>query len=220
MQNVDITFLHTDDVHIETFSRLIDKQSLSIISRHVVHSELLKEAIDNGLTNGLESSIKSLCLGYGQNSALVVCTCSTLGSIAEQVILDNGQQVVRIDRAMADLAVLSANKILVLAALESTLKPTSSLMNSSQQKRQTQNEIEYCVVDNSWQYFLKGEQHAYFKSIADIIDQKQGDYDCIVLAQASMAGAIDLVLQNRALILSSPEIGIEAVVKKLVKQAV
>jgi hypothetical protein len=212
----DITFLHTAEVHIETFSTLVEQQ-LNITSQHIVKSELLEEAINNGVSTALENNIEQLCLEIAKESQLVVCTCSTLGQIAEKVMLENGSYVIRIDRAMADLAVTTGNRILVLAALQSTLEPTTYLMSSSQQNQQTENVITYCLVDNCWDYFLQGEQNTYLQSIADVIEQKQSDYDCIVLAQASMAGAIELIKYKRAPILSSPEIGVAALVKVLVK---
>jgi hypothetical protein len=231
MKKNEITFLHTAEVHVATFSDLVTKHQpnhacLSTLStEHIVNSALLEEAMEKGITPELEVKIKTVCLNVAKNAQWVVCTCSTLGQVAEKIQLDNGSFVIRIDRAMTDLAVMSGNRILVLAALQSTLVPTEALMRSSQQKQQTLQGIDYCVVENSWQYFLKGQQRAYLQTIADVIDdvieQERTKYDCIVLAQASMAGAIDLIKEIKEkgpLILSSPEIGIEALLCKLAEQ--
>jgi hypothetical protein len=60
-------------------------------------------------------------------ASMFVCTCSTIGGVAERTST-NGQFVaVRIDRAMADKAVNSGPKILVVASLESTLGPTTDV---------------------------------------------------------------------------------------------
>lgn len=216
----DITFLHTAQVHVQTFSDLLHKQSTEFNVKHIVNASLLEDAMQNGLTGKLKSDVTRIIKTSSENSKFVVCTCSTLGEIAEGIVLNNGKFAIRIDRAMADLAVQSANNILVLAALESTLTPTQSLMESSQKTQKTVNNIDYCVIDNSWGYFLNGQFNDYLQSIATVIESKQADYDCIVLAQASMAGATKLITKKRALILSSPSIGVESLVSQLVEQAV
>jgi hypothetical protein len=210
-----ITFIHTVDVLINVFSTLIEKHQLDINTEHIVHSELLKDAIDKGMTETLSNKIKDVFISHSIDSDWLVCTCSTLGEVAENITLANGNKVIRIDRAMADLAVNSGNNILVLAALESTLLPTASVLESSQKNHNTNNKIDYQVVENCWSYFLNGETDKYHQVIAKDIESKQNDYDCIVLAQASMSGATLLVNNKRALILSSPEIGIQTLVKQL-----
>lgn len=216
----DITFLHTAQVHVQTFEQLVMRNNPDLKTRHIVESDLLENAITNGITPELESKIKALLVTHSQTSQLVVCSCSTLGGIAERTELTDGNFAIRIDRAMADLAVESGKNILVLAALESTLAPTATLMLSSQAKIYCKNRIDYCVVDNSWDFFLNGNTKQYLQRIADVIEEKQESYDCIVLAQASMAGAIKLIAEKRALILSSPEIGVKSLLKKLVKQTI
>lgn len=220
--HMDITFIHTAEVHVETFSALVNqynagKDNASITVKHVVNSELLERAVANGISTALTNEVEQLVLSHAKQSKLVVCSCSTLGSIVEAVTLNDGNKAIRIDRAMADVAVQAGQKILVLAALESTLLPTQQLMQSSQLKMATSNSIDYLVVTDSWSYFLAGKQQEYLQTIAEVIEDKQGSYDCIVLAQASMAGAIKHVKQAGPPILSSPEIGVESLMQSLVK---
>ena len=216
-KKVDITFLHTGEVHVQTFKNLFKQYSQEFNIEHIVNSHMLEDAMENGITEKLETKVSNLLKEASRNSEIVVCSCSTLGCIAENTLLENGHHAIRIDRAMADFAVNNGNKILVLAALQSTIKPTSDLMKTSQQTQNTKNMIDYCVVENCWQYFLSGEYHLYEQAIAEVILQKQSEYDCIVLAQASMAGAGNLIKDKRALILSSPEIGVKNLVEKLIK---
>ncbi|WP_413698958.1 hypothetical protein ACLKMH_15490 [Psychromonas sp. KJ10-10] len=216
-KTVKVTFIHTAQVLVKVFSDLIEKHQLNITAQHVVHSELLERAIKQGMTTELAEKIKETCISYSKDSELVVCTCSSLGEVAENIRLENGKQVIRIDRAMANTAVHSGENILVLAALESTLAPTATVLNSSQKIEKTDNNIEYHVVENCWPFFLDGEINKYHQAIADVIAQKQDNYDCIVLAQASMTDAISLVKDKRALMLSSPDIGIQLLAKQLIQ---
>ena len=214
-ESVDITFLHTGEVHVKTFTDLLVRHSPNLIVEHIVNSDFLEQAMQLGITETLKTKVANTLKSASESSKLVVCSCSTLGQIAEQTKLNNDQYAIRIDRAMADFAVTTGNKILVLAALQSTIKPTSYLMQTSQQINKTENQIDYFVVEDCWQYFLDGEYLQYEQTIADVISEKQSNYDCIVLAQASMAGASKLVEQNRALIISSPEIGVKNLISRL-----
>ncbi|PKF61014.1 hypothetical protein CW745_11930 [Psychromonas sp. psych-6C06] len=211
----DITFLHTGAVHVDTFNELLRPHKLSI--KHIVDAELLHEATRDGITPALITKVSALLYSASTESKLVVCSCSTLGSIAENTQLVAGQQAIRIDRAMSDLAVSNDGKILVLAALQSTLEATTHLMQSSQHKLNSQCTVDYQVVDGCWHYFETGDFSRYFAMIAKTISLHQADYDCIVLAQASMAGAIDHVIEKRAQILSSPMIGAQSLLQKLVQ---
>lgn len=216
----DITFIHTGEMHVATFSALIENVDVDLSVNHLVNSDLLENAMNHGLSESLVNEIEQLVFEQAKQSQLVVCTCSTLGGIVEALQLEKGKEAIRIDRAMADIAVNIGKRILVLTALESTLSPTQELMQSSQLKMETHNIIDYCVVENSWQYFLTGDHNKYFQVIATAINEKQSDYDCIVLAQASMSGAVSLVSKKGPPVLSSPELGVKSMIKKLVKQAI
>lgn len=69
-----------------------------------------------------------------------------------------------IDRGMADRAVLLDPRILVAAALESTLGPTADLMPESAAMQGTQVKIEPILIDSTWSNFLNGDQVAYDRS--------------------------------------------------------
>lgn len=216
-QQFDITFLHTDQVHVTTFTDLINSYAGSITINHIVKPQLLEAAIQNGITKKLTDSVEEILQQADRHSKLVVCSCSTLGSIAENTLLDSGQYALRIDRAMANIAVNEGQRILVLAALESTIPATSVLMKMSQQLQNVENEIDYYVIEDSWQYFLNGQYELYNKTIAEVIERKKMDYDCVLLAQASMVGATRLIKEKRPLIISSPECGVKDLIQRLIQ---
>lgn len=56
----------------------------------------------------------------------VLCTCSTIGGVAEAAGAGSGVAVLRVDRLMAAAAVAAGPRVVVLAALESTLGPTAA----------------------------------------------------------------------------------------------
>ncbi len=94
---------------------------------------------------------------------------------------------------MAELAVDVGGRIAVVAALESTLVPTSELLDSVAADRGVDVDLDMHVVADAWELFESGDQAGYLDAISDALAALAGVCDVIVLAQASMAGAADLV---------------------------
>jgi len=217
LKQVDITFLHTDQVHVNTFTELFNRYDETVTVAHIVKPHLLEDAIQNGITTRLTERVVDILQQADRHSKLVVCSCSTLGCIAENTLLESGQYALRIDRAMANVAVNEGPRILVLVALKSTLPATTQLMDKSQQIQKSKNTIDYIVIKNSWQYFLNAQYNLYYQAIAKVVKRKQIDYDCVVLAQASMDGAIGLITEDGPLVISSPEIGVKDLLQRLIQ---
>ena len=73
-------------------------------------------------------------------------------------------------------------------------------------------QIETLLMADLWPHFQAGEQKVYWQRIAERLREQASGYDCIVLAQASMAGAADLLSDLPVPVLSSPRIGLEAAI--------
>ena len=125
-----IAFLHTSPVHVDTFDRLVKASDPTLQIEHVVAEGLLDEAQRVGADDpALVRRVQDAMVNAAANgAAIVVCTCSTIGGSAERTPTHAGFAVARIDRAMADRAVQLGPRILIVAALESTLGPTSKLL--------------------------------------------------------------------------------------------
>ncbi|WP_104402337.1 amino-acid racemase [Vibrio penaeicida] len=206
MKNFDIAFLHTSPIHIDTFSKLIKKHAPDLKTTHSVCEDILKEATANGVNAYVNESTAEAIRELTTQSKLTICTCSTIGGIVEKLALLYDLNAIRIDRAMADAAVKYSN-VLVLAALESTLLPTQDLMEQSCINVQALPNIEYQLVPNAWEHFMNGDSEGYFDLIARALLAKEGQFDAIVLAQASMTGAVSTKAYSIP-VLSSPELGI------------
>lgn len=218
MVSHNIAFVHTGEVHVETFGKLMAEIAPNVNVYHVVDESLLDEARELGLTADVAQRINNAMRNAASTSArIVVCTCSTIGGIAEEQNGDVDFTAMRIDRAMADEAVTRGPRILVAAAVESTLDPTRELIESSAQKLDASPEIEMLHIQDAWQHFEAGDQAQYVQVIADQLAQSWRGYDIAVLAQASMAEAVDLCEGVEIPVLSSPRIGVQAAVSALQK---
>src|SRR5262249_55391411 len=117
-----LTFLHTSPVHIATFDRLLAEVDPGVPVKHMVDESLLRDARAYGITAELiERITRRIVDAFADDAAVVVCTCSTIGGCAEQANHSTERPIVRVDRAMAERAVATGSRIIVVAALASTL---------------------------------------------------------------------------------------------------
>jgi len=102
-------------------------------------------------------------------------------------------------------------RILLVAALESTLLPTTELLRESAVALNKPVTISNLWVEDAWAFFQQGDSEAYRHIIASAVRrelQKNTAIDVVVLAQASMA-AVALELQDLDKeVLSSPRLGV------------
>ncbi len=209
-----IAFLHTAKVHVETFGNLVKELEPTLSALHVVDESLLEDARKHGFTPELEKRIHQAMQDATSTGArVVVCTCSTIGGIAESSGETSGQGFIsmRIDRAMADEAVNTGKHILVVAALESTLASTRELLEDSARKLDKTPDIKMLYINEAWKHFEAGDTNAYLKTIAQSLKAYWKNHDVIVLAQASMAKAAEFCDGVGVPILSSPRLGVKAI---------
>ncbi|HEY0821790.1 MAG TPA: aspartate/glutamate racemase family protein [Rhizobacter sp.] len=203
----DLVFLHTSPVHVATFEALLKALAPQRSAIHHVREDLLARAQRDGLDDaGLVAAVRSALLDAASGARVMVCTCSTLGGIAEATQAD--VPVTRIDRAMADEAVMLGAPVLVLAALHSTLGPTAQLLQSSAERLGRPLQWRSVCVDEAWPHFEAGRRDAYLANIAAAVRREARPGETVVLAQASMAGAAELLADTGLVVLSSPKCGL------------
>lgn len=205
-----LAFIHTSPVHIATFDQLLGENGVTIPVRHMVVEELLQEARRDGLTPALGKRVEAVLVEATEQAALAVCTCSTIGALAEEAGIAVGCPVVRVDRAMAERAVQIGRRILVATAVASTRAPTEALLHEAAAQAHVAIELIHLDCADAWPYFERGDHGAYIAAIAEQLRHAAPQGDVIVLAQASMAGAAKTCADLGMPILSSPKLGLEA----------
>ncbi|MET0335966.1 MAG: aspartate/glutamate racemase family protein [Rhizobacter sp.] len=203
----DITFLHTSPVHVATFDALLKDVAPQLTASHLVREDLLDRAQRQGLDDpGLLAGVRAALQSAAANARVVVCSCSTIGGLAEAT--PAAVPIQRIDRAMADDAVQRGKPVLMVAALQSTLQPTAELLQSSADRLGLPLVLRSLWVEAAWPLFESGQRDAYLASIAVAVRKHAEPGDTIVLAQASMAGAAELLADTGLVVLSSPRLGL------------
>ncbi|WP_454909395.1 Asp/Glu/hydantoin racemase [Variovorax gossypii] len=205
-----IAFLHTAQAHVPTFERLLGEAAPGLPARHVVRDDLLADArvvgvSDAALVARVHAAMQEAASG-GAN--VVACTCSTIGGIAEHTPTHGRFKALRIDRAMADRAVRTGPRVLVAAALQSTLAPTVDLVLSAASDAGVRVEPGQLLIAGAWPHFEAGDIARYAETLAAAIRKAAGSADVVVLAQASMAPATALLADLGIDVLSSPALGV------------
>lgn len=215
--NQHIVFLHTSPVHIDPFERLVRATAPTLRVEHIVAESLLAEAQhvgadDPGLIERVQGAMQSAA---ATGAAIVVCTCSTIGGPAERTPTGGRFMAAGIDRAMADRAAQLGPRILVMAALDSTLGPTAALVRESAAALKVPVALETQVVDGAWAYFTSGHHDTYQQAIVNAVRAGVGSASVVVLAQGSMAPAGEVLGDLGIPVLSSPELGVQRLLRQL-----
>lgn len=144
-------------------------------------NEIGEFTIDN--LNRLFNDIKSAEM---TGADVIAVTCSTLTPAVKLIRPFIKVPLIAIDDAMGEKAVIYGEKILILATAESTIIPTKDKLVEEAEKRNIKIKIDNLVCTPAF-YALKAmEMNKHDDLIKNMIQDISG-YDCIVLAQASMA---------------------------------
>lgn len=204
-----IAFLHTADVHVATFDRILDDLGAKARLDHRVDAGLLETARADGI-DAVRSDVLQILEELADADA-VLCTCSTLGPLADEATR-TAPNVIRIDRPLFEQACADGSKVLVALCLDSTRRATLDLLDDCAVRAGRQITPVVVLCREAWAYFEAGDHQAYASSIANAIKSrlaKEAGVDSIVLAQASMRVA-EPELQNIGMpVYSSPLLAAE-----------
>ncbi|NUK39228.1 arylsulfatase [Streptomyces lunaelactis] len=200
-----LALLHTSPVHVPVFDALRDEDHPGLTLRHLVHEDLLARAGEDGPEAVAPAVAAVLSGAVAQGATVVLCTCSTIGAVAEASAADLGVPVLRVDRPMA-AAAAERRRIVVVAAVHSTLEPTAALIREEAVDRIV--ELRTLLVEGAWERFEAGDRDGYLDAVAAAVDEVR-EADVIVLAQASMADAAARTA-TAVPVLSSPRPGLRA----------
>ncbi|WP_206190748.1 aspartate/glutamate racemase family protein [Streptomyces phaeochromogenes] len=201
-----LALLHTSPVHIPVFDALRDEDHPALELRHFVSEELLERARAEGPEAVADEVRAMLDRAVADGAVAVLCTCSTIGAVAEAA--RPGVPVLRVDRPMAAAAVAAGPRVVVLATVESTLGPTVALVEEEAACAGSPTVVRTLLAADAWDHFAAGDMDAYARAVASAADSVT-DADAIVLAQASMTPAQHLTT-TAVPVLSSPRPGLAA----------
>jgi hypothetical protein len=203
-----LALLHTSPAHVPVFDALRDEDHQGLELRHFVDEELLARARREGPEAVAGAVRAALDEAVAEGARAVLCTCSTIGAVAEAAGVHVGVPVLRVDRPMAATAVAAGPRVVVAATVESTLNPTVALVAEEARRTGRPVDVRTLLVDGAWARFEAGDIEGSARLVAAAADAVT-DADAIVLAQASMTPAQHLTT-TAVPVLSSPRPGLAA----------
>lgn len=171
--------------------------------KHVVRPRWLKKAQEGGGA-ALEDEIAGV---VGRAEGPVLCTCTTLGPLAESA------GAMRVDWPMMQVAAQARGPVLMAFCLESTYAPSLALLERALAEQGAPQRVYPLPLPQYWPVFEAGEADAFDAVIAGEVRQAvaaQGDVAAVVLAQASMAGAAARLEDLGVPVLTAPELALRA----------
>ncbi len=191
--------------------------SLTDLVKELIEGAEVVNILDDSIlpdmkAGGHEEAVRNRWLSYARileerGVAAVLSACSTVGAIAEEADRILQIPVYRIDEAMIDESIRTGTKISVLATLSSTLTPTVDLLK---RKGGEKLEIRVHLVEGAYDLLMAGNRKEHDRLIREAVGQEAGLSQVILLAQASMAGALEGAdAFDNVRILTSPRLGIE-----------
>lgn len=202
-----LTLLHTAEVHRATFDALAARIAPEARLTHHVRADWLERA-QGGFDDGLRAEITT---AVAAAPGPVLCTCTTLGPVAAAA------GATRIDAPMmaeaAKLARAARGSILMAYCLPGTLAPSAALLDAALEAEGHKARVHALSLAQFWPLFEAGEHEAFAAVIATAIRENLSavpGVSCVVLAQASMAGAAPMLSVLPIPVLTSPEMALRA----------
>lgn len=187
---------------------------------HTTDPWLLRTALTTGVTaevtDRLVAHLHHLT-SLGVDGVLV--TCSSLGEATEEAAarVAAGVPIVRIDQAMAERAVDLAGqggRVAVLATLASTVGPTIRLVERSASEAGTGVGVDVRLVEDAGRSREAGDDERHDALVAEAVDRVSAEgADVVVLAQASMARAVNDADERDVPVLVSPALAADRLVR-------
>jgi hypothetical protein len=198
-----VTLIHTADVHRGTFDDLRDRIAPNARLVHHVRTDWLDRARKNGVHQDLIGEMAQLIHAA---PGAVLCTCTTLGEAASAL------GALRIDGPMMARAAEIGGPILMVYALESTYAPSLALLGNALEAIEKPAKVLPLSIAQFWPLFEAGETTAFTACVAGAVRDALTDHEvaCVVLAQASMAAAADMLTDIGVPVLVSPESALRA----------
>ena len=168
-----------------------------------VRSKKLRKATTRRLIDQIASAEAA-----GADAVLVTCSSIGPGVTVAQQLFDI--PVLRIDEAMAEIAVSRAGVIGVLATLRSTLDPTTALLKEKAAETGRTVKLVECLCEDAFPAVLNGDIATHDRILRKALVENMNGVDLIVLAQASMARVVAMIAPGAlpAPVLSSPELAV------------
>lgn len=208
-----VVVVHTGPATVQPIKQQFQQILPDVRVVNIMDDSLLNDVMAAGhLTEAVTGRIFSyMQLGQQMGAVALLNACSSVGEAASAVRPAISIPIIKIDDAMAELAVASGPRIGVVATVRTTLEPTVRLIKAKAAAAGRPIEITEALAEGGFQALLDGKPEVHDDIVKRTIQSLADKVDVIVLAQVSMARLIPSLTELKVPVLSSPQSGVEAV---------
>jgi Asp/Glu/hydantoin racemase len=200
-------------VSVETMVNDLMKELLPEVRRiNILDDSLLADVMKIG---HITPEVARRMVNYVQmaevaGADVILSLCSSLGPAIDLARPLVKVPVIKIDDAMAEEAVCSAERIGVIATVGTTLTPTVDLIRTHASANGKKPEIQPLLVKGAFELLNSGGRSQHDEMVSAGAKQLAGQVDLLVCAQASMARLAPRLNQETGKrVLTSPRLAIE-----------
>ena len=214
-----VVIIHTSNVSVKDLNNLFAELAPEVCVRNIIDDSLLAEVLENG---GVTTAVKKRICAYALQAEvagadLIFNQCSSVGEAADIAAELVNVPFVKIDEKMAEVACKTAEKIGVIATLQTTLGPTVRLVKRTAEKLNKEIQITEKLCEGAFDLLRSGDIKTHNKMVIKGIKELTKKVDVIVCAQGSMVPLLDELGETPIPVLTSPRLGVERAVEVLKK---
>jgi Asp/Glu/hydantoin racemase len=193
MKPKTLGLIHTSATLIPVFQQLCKEYLPGVNTFNIVDDSIVRNIRERGsLTPEISKRVADYVASAEDSGAdYIMVTCSSIGAAVEAAAQHTKVPVLRVDQPMADLAVQTGKRIGVIATLQTTLGPTSDLVQRRAALAGKEIELTSVVVDGAFEALMAGDAATHDSLVAAALRDLSKNVDVILLAQASMARVVD-----------------------------
>jgi Asp/Glu/hydantoin racemase len=207
-----LALVHTVAGLVPTFEELVRRHLSGWTTFNLVDESLLRNTIREGrlTASTMRRVARHIWSAAEAGADAILVTCSSIGAAVDAARPFTDVPLVRVDEGMADQASDIGSRVGVIATLVTTLEPTRELVERMAAAKKRDVTVVAQVCEGAFDRLSAGDRERHDLLVAEGIERLAGEVDVVVLAQASMARAIDGERGShiRVPVLSSPESGV------------
>ncbi|AGS26223.1 aspartate/glutamate racemase family protein [Rhizobium etli] len=205
-----LAMIHTVPGIIPAFNELVGLHLPGWRSFNMLDESLLGNTIREGVLSSqtMRRLTGHISSAVDAGASAVLVTCSSLGPAVDAAMPLCPVPLFRIDDGMAIEAIRRGNRIGVLATLATTMNPTTRLIERHAQRIGHRVSVTGRLCDGAFEKLRSGDRATHDAIIREGLASLVDSVDVVVLAQASMANALNEMSQASVPVLTSPELGV------------
>ena len=209
-----LAIIHTTSATVDSMKALAAEMLPGSELVNFVDDSILPQLGQNGgdLTEVEERLVHYARFAEEVGADVILEACSSVGEVVAKMQSAVSIPIVRIDESMAEQAVQRGQHIGVAATLQTTLQPTTRLLQAKAHQAGRQVEITPVLIEGAYQKLMAGDREGHDNLLFEKLQELALIMDVVVLAQASMARVLPrLSAAAQEKILVSPRLAMERV---------